>query len=230
MIERAYGAVLGYFRGSPVTAGYVVFLLLTHLLFDHVLAPDTAHRLLLDASTNLDNLSRDPLGALIGSALLFDGTLTNVLSLSFVSTLITLVLGVGGMLGWLERRWGAPRAYAVFAIGHVGATLITSQVIRYALDRGWYPQSVRHTLDYGISYGAQAVLAAVIVLIPRAARPFWAVFVVAWPIVGGDWSATIPDFTTVGHLIAAAIGFGCALAATVVSRRRQSAEAVTSTT
>jgi hypothetical protein len=224
VIERVSGAVVGYFRRNPVTAGYLVFLLLTHLVVDHVLSAGTSHRLLLDVSTNLENLRHDPLGVLIGSALLFDGTLTHVLTLSFVSTLITLVLGIGGMLAWLERRWGAARAYAVFAAGHVGATLITSQVIRYALERGWYPQSVRHTLDFGISYGAQAVLATVVMLMPRTARPFWAAFVVAWPVVGADWSGPIPDFTTVGHLTAAAIGFACALGAAIGSRRGRSAE------
>ena len=51
-------------------------------------------------------------------------------------------------------------------------------------------------------------------------------FVIAWPMIGGDWSGTIPDFTTVGHLTAAAIGFTCALAATVFSKRDQPTEVV----
>jgi hypothetical protein len=28
-------------------------------------------------------------------------------------------------------------------------------------------------------------------------------------MIGGSWSAGIPDFVTIGHLLAAAIGFTC---------------------
>jgi len=200
-----------WIEGSPVTAAYVALLLSTHWIVDHALSRSEAAGALLYVSTNLDNLQHHPVQSLIGSALFMDVTLTNVMSLSFVGTLITLVGGICVALSLLERRWGALRAYTIFALGHVGATLIAALVIVLALKRGWYPASVRDTYDYGISYGAQAVLAyATVTLVPRrlrVVRVLCCVSIVAWPFGGMTWMSILPDFTTLGHLFAATIGF-----------------------
>ncbi|WKV76013.1 hypothetical protein AW27_033630 [Streptomyces sp. PCS3-D2] len=97
---------------------------------------------------------------------------------------------------------------AVFLGGHVVATLLTAAVITVALRYGWYPAAVRQSLDYGVSYGAQTVLAVGTLALPRRGRLPWAAFVLAWPLGGAEWSGPLPDFTTVGHLTAAVIGFG----------------------
>ena len=208
VITLLRSALRGYPRRSPVTAGYLVVLLLVHLWLDHAAGSRTAAAVLAGVSTNLDNLAHDPIGVLLGSALFIDGPLTPAFSLDYGATLITLVLGVGCALAWLEHRVGAVRAWTVFAAGHVGATLLTAGVIICGIDAGWYPASLRHTLDFGISYGAQAALAAVTFALHRRLRPWWALCVLAWPLAGWAASGTlVPDFTTVGHLIAAAIGF-----------------------
>jgi hypothetical protein len=213
------GLVLSYPRRNPVTAGYVVLLLSTHLWITEWLSPEAAHRLLLAASTNLDNLAEDPVGSLVGSALFFDGGFVWQGSID-TGTLITLAAGVACCLAWLERRHGARWAYTVFGAGHVGATLITAGVIEYALSRGWYPRAIHHSMDFGISYGAEAVLAAMTFVLPwRAARPVWAVAVLAWPVAGGDWEGVLPDFTTVGHLTSAVIGFAVGALLLRLSRR-----------
>ncbi|MFJ9443738.1 rhomboid-like protein [Kitasatospora sp. NPDC101235] len=218
-------AVRTYPRRSPLTFGYVVLLLLGHVWVEDLLAADRADALRDHISTNLDNLHDHPVTALLGSALLFDGTLTEILSTGFGGTLITLGLGVCCCLAWAERRFGSLRAAAVLLYGHIGATLITAAVILLALRHGWYPESVRQASDYGISYGAQTLLALATLAVPRWARLPWAAFVVAWPLSGdGEWPGPLPDFTTVGHLLAAALGF--ILAATVAltaSRRRAEA-------
>jgi len=189
-------------RRSPVTAGYVALLLATH---------PWADRLGPVVSTNLHNLGADPVGALAGSALVFDGTLTPSFSLGFAGTLITLGGGVILALAYLERRYGAGRAFGVFAAGHVGATLLTAGVIETALARGWYPPEIRHASDFGISYGAQAAMAAAALrLRHRAWRLPALAAVFAWPLGGAGWSGPLPDFTTVGHLLAAAIGVAAA--------------------
>ncbi|MFE1173777.1 rhomboid-like protein [Streptomyces sp. NPDC058773] len=202
---RALGTCLSR---SPVTAGYTVLLLATHLWCTAVLSTAEAQRLLLGVSTHLDNLHDRPLRVLAGSMLFFDGTLTDLASEAFVGTLITLGLGVAVCLAWLERRYGPGRAYGIFVLGHLAATLLTVPLIQVALAHGWYPESVRHAPDFGISYGAEAVLATGALLLRRG-RWFAAAGVVAWPVLGGDWSGVLPDFTTVGHLLAAAIGFVC---------------------
>lgn len=215
MIERIRGLPRGlawYVRRNPVTAGYIAVLLITHFWLNVVLSPASAGRVELAVSTNLDNLRHDPVGCLLGSAMFFDGTVTQIDTVSFGGTLITLVLGIGVVVAWLERTYGSLRTYAVYATGHIGATLIVSQVIRYALTRGWYTPDVRHAYDFGISYGAEAAMAAFAFSLRRLAAAGWVVFVVAWPLFGASQMTPIPDFTTCGHLIAAALGFTLAAA------------------
>ncbi|WKV76582.1 hypothetical protein AW27_034090 (plasmid) [Streptomyces sp. PCS3-D2] len=196
-----------YPRRAPLTLAYVCLLLAGHAWIGRV-SDERAAAVLGYLSTNLDNLRDHPLAALAGSALFFDGTLTDVASTDFVGTLITLGLGVCCFLAWAESRWGKRRAVAVFLGGHVVATLLTAAVITVALRYGWYPAAVRQSLDYGVSYGAQTVLAVGTLALPRRGRLPWAAFVLAWPLGGAEWSGPLPDFTTVGHLTAAVIGFG----------------------
>ncbi|MFE2146385.1 rhomboid-like protein [Streptomyces sp. NPDC059456] len=205
--DRLRRAVQGYPRRAPLTLAYVCLLLAGHAWIGHGLSADRAATLLGHLSTNLDNLQDHPLSALLGSALFFDGTLTDVTSVDFVGTLITFGLGVCCSLAWVEARWGKRRAAAVFLGGHVAATLLTAVVIAVAVQHGWYPAAVRQALDYGVSYGAQTVLAIATVALPRRGRLPWAAFVLAWPLGGAEWNGPLPDFTTVGHLTAAALGF-----------------------
>ncbi|MEU9488242.1 rhomboid-like protein [Streptomyces decoyicus] len=208
MIRRLARALGTYVSRSPVTAAYAGLLLSTHLWCTAVLSTAQAQRVVLGVSTNLDNLQDRPVRVLAGSMLFFDGTLTEITSEAFAGTLITLGLGVIVCLAWLERRYGAGRAYALFVLGHLAATLLTVPLIHVALAHGWYPDSVRHATDFGISYGAETVLATGALLLRRA-RWLAAAGVVAWPVLGGDWSGELPDFTTIGHLLAAAVGFVC---------------------
>ncbi|MER7850253.1 rhomboid-like protein [Kitasatospora sp. NPDC096077] len=216
-------AVRTYPRRSPLTLCYVGLLLLGHAWVEYGLSEARADDLRGYLSTNLDNLHDHPVRALVGSALLYDGTLTDIASTGFGGTLITLGLGIVVALSWAERRFGTPRAAAVFLAGHVGATLVTALVILFALHQGWYPEDVRAASDYGISYGAQAALAFATLALPRWARLPWGAFVFAWPLAGDhEWPGPLPEFTTVGHLLAAALGFALA-AATARGRRRATA-------
>jgi hypothetical protein len=219
-------AVRTYPRRSPLTFGYVGLLLLGHAWVEYGLSDAGADDLRDYISTNLDNLHDHPVRALFGSALLYDGTLTDVTSTGFGGTLITLGLGIVVSLAWAERRYGTLRAAAVFLAGHIGATLITALVILLALRQDWYPESVRAASDYGISYGAQAALAFAVLALPRWARLPWAAFVLAWPL-GGDhaWPGPLPEFTTVGHLLSAALGFALAAATAATTRHRTGAPA-----
>ncbi|MFE6054140.1 rhomboid-like protein [Kitasatospora sp. NPDC056446] len=214
-----------YPRRSPLTLCYVGLLLLGHVWVEDWLSPDRADTLRAYISTNLDNLHDHPVTALLGSALLYDGTLTDIASAGFGGTLITLGLGVCCCLAWTERRFGTRRAAAVFLGGHIGATLVTAAVILVALRYGWYPESVRQDSDYGISYGAQASLAFATLALPLWARLPWAAFVVAWPLSGdSEWPGPLPDFTTVGHLVSATLGFALACATAVTATRRRRTE------
>ncbi|WP_370943404.1 rhomboid-like protein [Amycolatopsis sp. cg5] len=196
-----------YLRRNPATAAYLAFLLLGHVVIGQALSPDRADDVHQWISTNLKNLGAHPIGALIGSLLFMNGTLTQFWTLEFVGTVITLGIGVGWALARLERRHGPVRAFGAFLLGHVGATLLTAPFIAYAIHRGWYPDSVRTDLDYGISYGTQAALAAATFSLPKRARVFWTIFALAWPLGGAEFFGPVPDFNTIGHLVAAAFGF-----------------------
>ncbi|MER8187546.1 rhomboid-like protein [Kitasatospora sp. NPDC094015] len=226
---RLLRAARWYPRRAPLTLAYVCLLLAGHVWIGHGLSADRAADLLRHVSTNLDNLQDHPVTALLGSVLLFDGTLTDVASLDFVGTFITLGLGVCCFLAWAEQRWGKLRAAAVFLGGHVVATLLTAVVITVALRQGWYPQDVRQATDYGVSYGAQTVLAIGTLALPRWGRLPWVLFVLAWPVGGAEWPGPIPDFTTIGHLVAAALGFAL-LAVPAFRRPRGRADGTTATT
>ncbi|MEU6217689.1 rhomboid-like protein [Streptomyces sp. NPDC047022] len=218
-----FRTVRAYPRRAPLTLAYVCLLLVSHAWVSYGLSAGRAATVLGYLSTNLDNLRDHPVVALFGSVLFFEGTLTDVTSLEFIGTLITLGLGVCCFLAWAERRWGKPRAVAVFLGGHVAATLLTAVVITVALRHGWYPATVRQELDYGISYGAQTLLAVGTLALPRRGRLPWAVFVLAWPLGGLEWTGPLPDFTTIGHLIAATLGF--ALVTVLAFRRLQAGAA-----
>ncbi|MGW7381127.1 rhomboid-like protein [Streptomyces sp. NPDC054794] len=207
-LGRLLRTARAYPRRAPLTLVYVCLLLVSHAWVSYGLSAERAATLLNYVSTDLDNLHDHPVASLLGSVLFFDGTLTDVASIEFVGTFITLGLGVCCFLAWVESRWGKPRAVAVFLGGHVAATLLTSVVVTVALQHGWYPAAVRQASDYGISYGAQAVMAVGTLALPRWARLPWAAFALAWPLGGTEWPGPLPDFTTIGHLIAALLGFG----------------------
>ncbi|MER5639224.1 rhomboid-like protein [Kitasatospora sp. NPDC002227] len=212
MARRLLRALLAYPSRSPFTFGFVCLLLLTRLWILYGLPAEQSAAVLAHVSTNLDNLADHPVSALLGSACFLAGSLTEVTSLGFASTVLTFGLGVCWLLARAERRWGGLRALAVFLGGHVGATLLTAGVIVVGVRQGWYGEEVRSTLDYGISYGSQTVLAASTAALPRRARPWWALLVLAWPLGGAEWgSGPLPDFTTVGHLCAALLGFALLL-------------------
>ncbi|SEM24867.1 rhomboid-like protein [Streptacidiphilus jiangxiensis] len=207
--QRAWARV----GASPATTAYLLVLVGVHLVLDHVLTARAAASAEQYLSTNLDNLEDHPLLALLGSGLVVDSPLGHPFTLAFGGTLITLVAGITVVLAALERRYGTARACGVLAAGHIGATLLVAPVIALAIAHGWYPASLRAAHDVGISYGAEAVLAcATFTLVRgRAARVLWAVAVLAWPLAGVAWTMRLPDFTTIGHLTAAAIGFALGL-------------------
>jgi hypothetical protein len=207
MKTRAVRALARHVRRSPVTTAYVVTLLCVHWIMGHALTPADSAGVKRYLSTNLDNLEHHPVQSIAGSAFLLDGSLTRVFTPDFGGVAITLVLGIAVVLARLEGKLGAARAYAVFAAGHVGATLIIAGLIAAATAAGWYPEQVRSALDIGISYGSQAALGcATLTLVPRRLRAAWFLFVLAWPLSGMSIVGRLPDFTTLGHWTSAGIG------------------------
>ncbi|NIH84324.1 rhomboid-like protein [Amycolatopsis granulosa] len=183
--------------GTPFTFWYLMVLLATTGL-QHLLGQNVSARLLELASTDAHNLWHRPVMSLISSALWLgnDGWVVYVL-------IFTLAVAP------LERRIGAGWTFAVFASGHVLATLATELPVMVAIGQGLLPRTDGRWLDIGVSYGFFATAGA---LVPVLARRFrvWGVLGIEAGIMViyvMDSPETLSALVTfAGHLIAAHIG------------------------
>src|SRR5438105_172909 len=106
MLGRLALGIACYPRRSPFTTAYGLVLVGSYVVVWHLLDPRTAARVLATISTDVDNLERRPIVALFGSPLVVVVGGVAILNLVLVNG-----VGVLGCLGWLERRYGAARAF-----------------------------------------------------------------------------------------------------------------------
>lgn len=182
-------------RRAPATYVYLLILLVTTWVLATSSA-SVARELLLERSTNLHHLATDPLRVLFASAFF-------VTSAPEWFVWVALFTAIAAPV---EHRIGTGRSVAVFAIGHVGATLLTAAGLWLALRGDIVESSVVRAVDVGASYGFVALAGVSTHLL---ARPFrWAylgtVLLVIAATVGLD-----PGFTDFGHLLALVIGLAC---------------------
>jgi hypothetical protein len=197
--------LLPNWRDSPLTLGYLCVLLTTYWLTIHLLPFENARPMLLAISTNIGNIEHHPVTALVGSALV---PVPPLLSLPGA---LTVGVGIGICMAFLERTYGRWRAAATFLSGHLGATLLTVPVIEYGVAAHRYDPQELHGFDFGVSYGAVAAMSAITLHLPRWARPLWVMGGTSYLLSMAEWSDFLPDFTTVGHLLALAIGLAAAI-------------------
>ncbi|HVC86121.1 MAG TPA: rhomboid-like protein [Gaiellaceae bacterium] len=187
--------LLAWIRSAPVTYGYLAILFVT----SWVLASASGRlgdRLLLAQSTNLHQLARDPVRVLLSSAF----WLSDAGGLLLWAALLSMVLAP------VERRVGSWRLGIVFAIGHIGATLLTAAGLWTVLRFDPSELSVVNARDVGASYGFFAVAAAMTYcLAPRLRFAYASVLLISVATV----AAISHTFTDFGHLIAVLLGFGC---------------------
>ncbi|MGW2226777.1 rhomboid-like protein [Streptomyces formicae] len=198
--EAAHGArtaavaVTSYVRGAPGTYLWLAALFVTTVAM-HAMSPEFEDEFLRQRSTNIHELSRNPVRVLISSAFWIDGS------------------------GWLpyavlysvfhasaERWLGTWRWLAVAALSHVLATLISEGVLALAVRHGAAPQSAVNTLDVGVSYALAGVVAVLTYLVPTPWRYAYLLAVVA---VYGTPLITGRTFTDLGHFTSVLIGLAC---------------------
>ncbi len=184
--------VTAYVRTAPFTFAYLGVLLLTTALLAS--SSERVRTMLLRASsTNLNHLAREPVHVLVASALWLQG-------FSIVTWALLFVV----VLAAVEQALGTRRALAVFAAGHVGATLLTALGLWVGIRAGAFSPRLDNTIDVGVSYGFVAAAAAFTFVLPRRARlPYAAALVgyLVFELVSGH------TYTDAGHLVALAIGY-----------------------
>ncbi|WP_158834936.1 rhomboid-like protein [Streptomyces sp. NRRL S-350] len=145
-------------RRTPFTLGYLAVVGAT-TTFAKLAGPELVQRLQEASSSDGHNLLQHPLRALLLSGFWVAGEVWMPYLWGFAFTLAPL-----------ERRVGPARAAAVFAIGHVAATLLSQGVVIAAVATGRMAPEVMDRLDIGVSYGVLACLGAVAGLLPPRGR------------------------------------------------------------
>jgi len=189
--ERFHPYLSAYVRCAPATFTYLFVLLITTWVL-RTTAVDLRHALLTDHSTNLDHLRSDPISVLVTSAFWLTGP-----------ELLLWVVVFPLVLAPAERWLGTLRTIAVFAIGHIGATVVTASLLSFMIHHGYASRHLRDVVDVGSSYGFFCVAAIFTYRLPGAWRWAWSVVLVAGAVAFVVVDAGFADY---GHLVAVLIG------------------------
>ncbi|MFF1837681.1 rhomboid-like protein [Streptomyces sp. NPDC058231] len=192
--ERTLHTVRSWIRSAPGTYLWLAILFVTTVLV-HQMSPAFEEAFLRRSSTNVHELSRDPVRVLISSAFWIEGG--HWLPYAFLYTVFQAPV---------ERWLGTLRWFGVAALSHVLATLVSEGVLAWAVQRGHAPQSSFNALDIGVSYALAGVVA---VLTYRVPSPWRYVYLLAVLALYGTPLVTGRTFTDLGHLTAALIGLAC---------------------
>lgn len=185
---------------TPFTVWYSVILLGTTVILRWA-DPGLVGKMLAWSSTDAHNLWHHPLSALLASALWLPGSTTE--SLTFL-VLFVFVLAA------LERRVGCGWTAAIFASGHVVATLLTELPIVLAIQTKVLPKVDGRWLDIGVSYGLFAAVGVLLLMLPGRIR--WIFALAAAALIGvlysqeDDPSTLGAILTAAGHALAGLVG------------------------
>lgn len=196
MIKRAEPEpsrpVRSWIRSAPGTHIWLLIIAVTSIVV--VVVPDHLEHILLHRnSSNIHELARHPIRALLSSAFWIE----NPASLPLYVLLFEIFHAN------VERWLGTMRWLLIVATGHITATLLSQRVVLMAIRDNRAPRSMVHVVDIGVSYG---LATAVGVLTYRLPNP-WRWFYLAGSLAFfGLPLATGGTFTDLGHAIALAVG------------------------
>ncbi|MGW2491293.1 rhomboid-like protein [Streptomyces sp. NPDC001606] len=193
-IIRGLSRVRGYVRSAPGTYVWLAILFVTTFAL-HRMSPEFEELFLRHRSTNIHELSRNPVRVLVASAMWIDSG--RWVPYAFLYTVFHAPA---------ERWLGTARWLAVCALAHVLASLISEGALLVAIQEGLAPRSAVDTLDIGVSYALAGVIA---VLGYRLAVPWRYPYLLVVLVVFGLPLTEGPTFTDFGHFLAALIGLGC---------------------
>ncbi|KOY58957.1 rhomboid-like protein [Streptomyces sp. XY332] len=184
--------VRSWIRSSPGTHIWLLIIAVTSIIV--VIAPDHLEHVLLHRhSSNIHELTRHPVRALISSAF----WIANPASLALYAVLFELFHAP------VERWLGTLRWLVIVATAHITATLISQKVVLMAIQDHRAPQSMVHVVDVGVSYGLAASIGVLTYRLPNPLRWIYLACVVAFfglPLLTGG------TFTDLGHAISLSVG------------------------
>lgn len=179
----------------PATYSYVGLVVAVGIVLTLVSA-NRASRIVLHASTNLHNLLRGHFGTLFASAFVIG---------SGAATVWIIVPLLACLLALAEHRLGAMRMVRTFVLGHIGATALVAVGLWIAVQSQLVPNSITTVEDTGVSYGAMAVVGALVVVLPAHRRFVWSA---SWLSLALGGVVLWHTFTNVGHFLALCLGLG----------------------
>jgi hypothetical protein len=192
------------FRGADVAWAYAAVVVVVAVALRVVPGMPT-EELVLDSSTNLENLRQTPLLVLVASAFV-------VAPLWGLWILVPLVVVFGAAQRWIGRV-----ATVIGAVlGHVGATLLVAALLAAGINDGRLDPAVERAQDVGVSYGLAAVAGLLAARVPPRHRRWYVLGLLA---VCAAPLLLSPTFTDVGHVVAALLGLALAALVTRAARR-----------
>jgi hypothetical protein len=193
-VNRGLHLVGRYVRSAPGTYIWLTILFVTTVALHHM-SPDFEEDFLRQRSTNIHELSNNPVRVLISSAMWIDSGIW--LPYAVLYTVFH---------AQAERWLGTARWLVVVVAAHVLATLISEGALLGAIHRGAAPHSAVDTLDIGVSYA----LAGVVAVLSYRIAPSWRyAYLAVVLVVYGLPLLTGRTFTDFGHFISVLIGLGC---------------------
>jgi len=184
-------AVWRFVSRAPLTYLWLVTLLFTTIMASHMTARQY-HTVVVDGSTNIHELARDPLEVLFYSLLWIDGRY-------WTPYLVLFTLFLAPAEQWLgQLRW-----LTVGLTSHIGATYFSEGLLYLAIQHGLEPHRLVHARDIGVSYflvGMIAVLSYRIALPWRMGYLAILVTIFVIPLI------VRLNFTGIGHFSAIFIG------------------------
>ena len=192
--ERHGEPVKCWVRRAPLTYAYLTLITFTTWLLANTSEP-LRIAFLAEQSTNLRELSSHPVTVLVRSAM-------------YVSPAELAIWWVGFTLvvAPLEHRFGWQRVLTGYVAGHVIATVAVAWLQVWALRSTAHVTPSRVLVDVGASYGFCALAALATYQGPLRRRLLWAGGIV---VLLGTAVAVDLDWTSIGHAVAALVGFAC---------------------
>ncbi|WP_199829580.1 rhomboid-like protein [Streptomyces sp. MMG1121] len=193
-IDRARNAVGAWIRSAPGAYVWLVVLFVTTVAL-HRMSPEFEQHFLRQRSTNIHELSHNPVRVLVASAFWIDSG--HWIPYAFLYTVFHAPA---------ERWLGTARWLAVCVLAHVLATLISEGALLKAIRDGIAPHHAVDTLDIGVSYALAGVIG---VLTYRLAAPWRYGYLAVVLLVFGLPLVEGRTFTDLGHFVSVLIGLAC---------------------